>query len=241
MLDCIKSRIPRSLKRIVRQSPLNLLQRQVTDWHLQQSVRVFRSSSAPDRGLIENLWRAWGNESWSADVTYVSEVVSRVGRSATDVLECGSGLTTLAAALVGEGHDLTIWSLEQDPEWVDFVSQRLRRYNIRNVKLINAPLRDYGGYVWYDIDNVDLPNHFELVLCDGPAVLEKWGGSYANWRYGILPVLAEKGIRVDEVLLDDATEPRAANLLLRWRTEFGMSHRMIQSGDGDCAVVTKVE
>ncbi len=122
---------------------------------------------------------------------------------------------------------------------MNFVGHRLRQNNIRNVELRHAPLRDYGGYVWYDISTFDLPDHFELVLCDGPAVFEEWGDAHAQWRYGVLPVLAARGITVGEILLDDATEPRGANLLLRWRQEFGMDHRLFQAVDGDCAIASR--
>ena len=67
--------------------------------------------------------------------------------------------------------------------------------------------------MWYDLTGIDLPEHFELVVCDGPAVLDHWGDSYLMWRYGVLPVLKERGVTVGEMLLDDATEPRGANLL----------------------------
>lgn len=239
MLEGITSRIPLWLKRIVLRPAINQIQQQVTDWRLQRSVQAFRKSPEPDRGLIERLRHDYGNESWSADLTYVSEIVSRVDRSTTDVLECGSGLTTLVAALVAERRNQTIWSLEQDPEWAELVRHRLSKNKIRNVKVMYAPLRDYGGYVWYDIKNGDLPNHFDLVLCDGPAVMEECGGSYANWRYGVLAVLTAKGVRVDELLLDDATEPRAANLLAKWQKEFGFNFRLIRATDGDCAIVRR--
>jgi hypothetical protein len=239
MLEGIKSIVPGSLKRAVRQALLDPLQRQTNDRRLRQSIRAFRSNPVPDRDFIEQFRRAWGNETFSADVTYVSEVISRVGQCSAPILECGSGLTTLVAALIGEVRNLTVWSLEQDREWVDFVNHRLRQNSIGNVELRYTPLRDYGGFVWYDVEKIDLPDYFELVLCDGPAVFEEWGDAHAQWRYGVLPVLAGKGIRVGEILLDDATEPRAANLLLRWRQQFGVGHRLIQNTDGDCAIVSR--
>ncbi len=238
MIERGKSALPGCLKRAIRQALLDPFKRRLMDLRLKQLVRKFRSSPMPNRDLIVELRRAWGNEGWSADVTYLSEAANRVGRCTTDVLDCGSGLTTLVAALVGERRNLTIWSLEQDPEWADLVNRRLRQNGIRNVVLRHAPLRDFGGYVWYDTSTSDWPRHFDLILCDGPAVRKrKWGESHSQWRYGVLPVLSRSGIGVTEILLDDATEPRAANLLSRWETEFGMSHRMIRTVDGDCAIV----
>lgn len=237
MLERIKARLPRSLKRAVRQGLLDPFQRQLSDRRLRKLISSFRANPSPDRGLLEQFRRAWGNESFSADVTYVSEVVSHVSRCSAPVLECGSGLTTLVAGLAGERRDVTVLSLEQDREWADFVTQRLRMNGIHNVELRYAPLRDYGGFVWYDVESVTLPEYFELVLCDGPAVFEEWGAAHAQWRYGVLPVLASRGVKVERILLDDATEPRAAGLLRRWRQEFGMGHTLIPASDGDCVVV----
>lgn len=238
MLETIKARLPRSLKQVVRQGLLDPFQRQVSDRRLRKLTGIFRANPLPDRDLLEQLRRAWGNESFSADVTYVSEVVSHVSRCSAPVLECGSGLTTLVAGLVGERRNVTVLSLEQDREWADFVTQRLKKNGIHNVELRYAPLREYGGFVWYDVESVALPEYVELVLCDGPAVFEEWGEAHAQWRYGVLPVLAGRGVKVDRILLDDATEPRAAGLLRRWRQEFGMGHTLIRATDGDCAVVS---
>ncbi len=233
-------RIPQSVKRISRQAVVNPLHSQVGDWRLRQSVRTFRENPAPTHGDIQRFRRAWGNESYSADASYVSEVFSRVRRCVGPILECGSGLTTLVAALAAEARNLTIWSLEQDLEWVDLVKQKLKRHRIRNVVLKHAPLKEYRDYVWYDVSQVDLPSGFECGLWEGPAVGRTWGRAYAPWRYGVLPVLRENGIAVDEILLDDADEPRAAGLLASWKKEFDMGHHMLESSDGDCAVVRAI-
>jgi hypothetical protein len=195
------------------------------------------SDFAPGRACIEKFRRAWGNEAYSADVAYVGEVLSLVGTCTGPILECGSGLTTLLAALAGEERKTSIWSLEQDRKWADFVGQRLKANDIQNVRMIYTPLKDYGGYVWYDVDGIELPDHFELVLCDGPAVFEEWGDAEAQWRYGVLPVLRGRSIGVSKILLDDAEEPRAANLLQRWRREFGLGHHIVHTAYGDCAIV----
>ena len=50
--------------------------------------------------------------------------------------------------------------------------------------------------------------------------------------------MSVKQVAVGEVLLDDATEPRAANLLSRWVSEFGMASTILQTPEGDCAVVS---
>jgi hypothetical protein len=235
----IKSKIPTQLKRAVRQVALDPAKRVIDDWTIRRSITKLRASIVPDRKLIETLHHAWGNESFSADVTYINEIVARVVNCRAPILESGSGLTTIVAGVLAEKHGLTVWSLEQDREWTEHVAQALVKNGIRNVELRYAPLREYAGYVWYDIEVLDLPKHFDLVLCDGPAVFEHWGPSHDQWRYGVLPVLASKGIQVGEILLDDATEPRAANLLNRWFKEFGFKHQLIHTSDGDYALISR--
>lgn len=202
------------------------------------SITKLRAGAAPDRELLQTLRRAWGNESFSADVTYLSELAARVVSCRASILECGSGLTTIVAGVLAEKRGLTVWSLEQDREWAEHVARALVKNSIRNIELRYTPLCKYADYVWYDIAGLDLPKRFDLVLCDGPAVFEHWGPSHAQWRYGVLPVLASRGTQLGEVLLDDATEPRAANLLNRWFDEFGFQHQLIHASDGDCALVS---
>ena len=239
MLEAIRSRIPAPLKRAARRRLLDPLQRSAEDWRLRQSVRDFRSGRPLDRDFVDQFRRAWGNESFSADVDYIGEIVNRVGRCAGPVLECGSGLTTLVAGLVGEQRNLTIWSLEQDVHWAEFVSLRLKKNRVRNVELRHAPLIEHDGYIWYNIEGVELPGYFDLVLCDGPAFFDGWGPAREQSRYGLLPMLESKGTSVGEILFDDATEPPVANIFRRWRQEFGMGHRLIRTEHGDFAVVSK--
>jgi len=239
MLTYIKSKTPALIKRGVRRALVDPAKRMIDDWKLHRSIVKLRASKTPDRELLETLRRAWGNESFSADVTYLNQLVARVQNCRTSILECGSGLTTIVAAVVAEKRGLTVWTLEQDRDWARYVERAAARNGIRNTKIIYAPLQEYDGYVWYDIDRLELPKRFDLVLCDGPALFDHWRASHAQWRYGVLPVLARSGIELGELLLDDATEPRASNVLKRWFEEFGLKHKLIFAADGDCALVSR--
>ena len=68
------------------------------------------------------------------------------------VLECGTGGTTILCDM----QEIETYSLEQDKEWAADVLRF-----IRDVGVIDAPLKDYGGYYWYDVQ-VDLPMHFGI-------------------------------------------------------------------------------
>jgi hypothetical protein len=239
LLKYVKSKTPAFVKQGVRHSVVDPTIRAIDAWRLHRAIVKLRSGKTPDRELLGILRRAWGNESFSADVTYLSELAARVASCSGPILECGSGLTTIVAAAIAEQRDLVVWALEQDLDWARHVAGVAARSGIRNTRISHAPLREYDGHVWYDIKGLQLPKRFDLVMCDGPAVFEHWGLSHAQWRYGVLPVLASRGISLGEILLDDATEPRASGVLKRWSEEFGFKHELISAADGDCAVASR--
>ena len=154
------------------------------------------------------------------------------------ILECGSGLTTVIAGVLAERQNVSICSLEQDAVWAERVEQTLKDNSIDSVTIKYAPLRQYQGFAWYDINALDLPKKFELVVCDGPAVFQQWGNeSFFQWRYGLLPVLGKQSVVIKKILLDDVDDPRSQALLSRWQLEFGTTHHVIHSEDGDCALI----
>jgi hypothetical protein len=212
--------------------------RRAVDSHrLGRCVDRLRSGAAIDRELLGTARRAWGNEAWSADLRYLEEGTTRASRSTAPILECGTGLTTLLACAVAERNGVPVHCLEQDASWVDVVRGALARYGLK-ARVSYAPLVPHDDFVWYDLRGIELPKRFGLVLCDGPAILEPWGPEIrAAWRVGVLPVLSEQGITVDEVLLDDVDEPRAPRLLERWRREFGCEQEVIGSAEGGMAVM----
>jgi len=213
------------------------VRRAMDNHRLGSVVDRLRSGAAIDRELLLTARRAWGNEAWSADLRYLEEGTTRASRSTAPILECGTGLTTLLACAVAERKGVPVYCLEQDAGWTEVVREALARYGL-SAHVSYAPLVPHGDLVWYDISGIELPRKFGLVLCDGPAVLEPWSPEIrAGWRAGVLPVLAKQGIAVDEVLLDDADEPRAARLLERWRVEFGCEEVVIGTSDGATAVV----
>jgi hypothetical protein len=209
-------------------------------WQLSQGVQELRNSDRADKAILQRLHRAWGNEAYSADMTYVCQVAQLVMAARGPILECGSGLTTIVAAVLAERRGLDVWSLEQDADWLALVQQALDKFGITNAKVIHAPLKRYEDYIWYDLSAVAMPASFDLVVCDGPAVFDHWGDAHLAWRYGVLPVLKARNINVGQILLDDANEPRAPLLLRRWADEFGFGFRLLSSADGDCALVRPV-
>ena len=227
-------------KRYVRKRLITPLQNRLAARQVQRFVASFRKGNLPDAAAIRRLRRAWGNEAFSADADYIGHVIAQAQRSSGPLLECGTGLTTLIAALLCEKRDEIVWCLEQDANWGGFVQERLKVNDIKNVNIIHAPLKDYGDFVWYDLGCLELPASFGLVLCDGPFISTQWGRSHLQWRYGLAPTLLSRNICVDAILLDDVdieNEPRAKALLERWTSEFGFEQTTFSSSLGSCALL----
>jgi hypothetical protein len=178
---------------------------------------------------------AWGNFGFSADKHYMAQLLKVIGDG--PVLECGSGATTLLCASAGA----PTYSLEQEAGWSKSMRRTLKRTRCSSVTVIDAPLKNYGGWQWYDID-AELPSHFSLVVCDGPYIdkeLEE-EPSFSAWRYGVLPWLKATQRTFDVLLLDDLNDTRGPALLDRWRKDFGVSVERIASSDGECAIIRPV-
>lgn len=84
----------------------------------------------------------WGNLSFAAPPEFIASAVSLARQSKT-VIECGSGLTTLAMRATG----VNLISLEDDPEWA------------KKTGATHAPLVDK----FYDHNG-----HYDLAVIDGP-------------------------------------------------------------------------
>lgn len=174
-----------------------------------------------DLALMDDIGRAWGNSSFAADSGFLVAVAGNVWAGRGPVLDCGSGLSTVVAAVIAARNGDTVWSLEQDEEWYHDLRRVLAALSLRNVVLWYAPLRPYGDFVWYDLEGRTLPARFASIACDGPAVHRSaWPAPlYERWRVGVVSVLRERGVVFDNIVLDDATDSRAPGLLERWNAE----------------------
>jgi hypothetical protein len=182
---------------------------------------------------LENLREfreAFGNEGFSGDCRFLAECAKRASQANTAILECGSGASTIVVGLLAARRGIRVTSLEQDASWQRMVQRELDRLGIPNVDLYHAPLRNFGEYDWYDIDNVPMPLQFGSVLCDGPAFCR-------GWRSGLLPVLSDRRVEVAEVLCDDADDPNAPAMFEFWRKRYGAVCEIMKGADGTIAVV----
>ncbi|MBV8857714.1 MAG: class I SAM-dependent methyltransferase [Acidobacteria bacterium] len=221
----VKRLMPAGVKRAARQALLEQTLRRAV-----RKVAALPEGEAPSRELLAELLTGWSNDGFAADLDYLEEVARRAGRVEGHVLECGSGLTTLLVGLLAGRRGFETWSLEHHPEWHARVGAALAEHNVPRARLALAPLKSYGEFSWYDPPLAEMPDAFQLVVCDGPPWTTPGG------RYGLLPVMHGRLPEGALVLLDDANRPEEQEALQRWSDEYGVTFEMRETGEGAYAV-----
>lgn len=112
-----------------------------------------------DGYVLDRMIREWDNP-WGADRGLLAASIM-LARQAKTILECGSGLTTLAMAAANP--EVTIIALESDEQWIGRMAESARRYGLDNAEVYKAPLMD-GWYV-----TTMLTYQYDLAIIDGPS------------------------------------------------------------------------
>lgn len=225
----IKKLIPRKVKETVKAGLRN------AEFFLTvKQLQKLAPGSIPDRALLDRLRSGWWNFGYTADLDYIEEVAQRAATARGPILECGSGLTTIVLGLMAGRRGIPTWTLENNESWFLKIEQVIKRFSLPGITLDLKPLRSYGTYSWYDPPLNMMPDHFSLVICDGPP------GSTPGGRYGLLPVLGERLGKESAILLDDADRVCEADTLRKWQEQYGMVSRLCPSKDGSSfAIVTR--
>ena len=191
------------------------------------------AGATPSRGTLARLRFGWGNDGYAARADYLEEVARLASATRGPVLECGSGLTTLLVGLLAGRRGVETWALEHSPEWHARVAEVVRHQRIPNVRLRLAPLRDYGGFEWYEPPAEDWPREFRLIVCDGPP------GATRGGRYGLLPVVGPRLAPDALILLDDAGREGEREVLRRWETEANLRTMLRETPTRTFAHITR--
>jgi len=169
--------------------------------------------------VVAKLREAWGNTGWSADLGYLGEIVEQSLGSRGPFLECGAGLSTVVLGALGDRDGTSVWTLEQDADWVQAMGDRLAALGLRNVELVHAPLSVVDGAAWYTFDDARMPRAFPAVFCDGPSVRRSlWPTDvYRQWRSRLVTELGLRQMAFGVIVLDDAEDMRCPTLVEAWR------------------------
>jgi hypothetical protein len=136
-----------------------------------------------------------------------------------DILECGSGLSTLLLGGIAQRSRRHVWSLEHHRGWAHRVQFALAKYGIDSVHLCVAPLKNYGDFTWYDAPLGAMPPNFALVVCDGPP------GETHGGRFGLLPIMKSRPPPAALILLDGGRKGEQT-VAARWGRELNTMPQM---------------
>lgn len=205
----VRARIPRRAKHAVRAVCLSVGLRWVS-WS-------FARDRIPSRLALGVTRVGWGNSGWPADAEFVRASCALIRRSTSDVLECGSGLSTAIFGLALRGTGKRLVSLEHTEEWFGRVDDLLARLDLdrTTVEVVSAPLTDYGEFDWYSVPPSVEDHRFGVVICDGPPRTTRGG------RYGLLPVVGDSLEYPTTILLDDSHREGEKLVLRQWADRFG--------------------
>lgn len=176
----------------------------------------------------------WGN--WTLDRKTAIELAARLRHiQPANILECGSGYSTVVLAEYARDTGARVTTLEHDPLWMSqtrgiLIAQGLVEYvDLRVAPLHRVELPDQTLGYWY---NTELPDGIDFALIDGPP--GKYGRHAA--MHAIKPNLAATW----EAWLDDANRPGEVEALDNWLTSYGISHQLIGLPHG-LAIMGSVE
>jgi len=226
-----------NLKRFVPRSLKSRVNAYMAKRRLRAAISKIRSLSVgqtPSRKLLTELISGWNNEGFVANIDYLEEVANRANSVTGPILECGTGVTTILLGLLGAKRSLTIWSLEHSHEWQQKITAWLKSNKIENVHVCFSPMKEYGEYDWYQPPLDQMPQHFALVICDGPP------GNTKGGRYGLLPLFGDRLSAESIILLDDANRPDEKALIERWKNEVNLSSEIIESANHGYAVLRRL-
>lgn len=173
-----------------------------------------------DTELLGRLIWGWSNN-WSADSDYLGACLVEADRTTGNILECGSGLTTLAVGAAAIKEDRRLFALEHEPIWAERVNREVRRLGLDNVTVIEVPLSKKGTYDWYDVGQQLELDNIGFVICDGPP------GTTRGGRYGLFPEMSDRFLAGCVILLDDAERETEKEAVSRWIDGWDVDHEFI--------------
>jgi hypothetical protein len=164
---------------------------------------------------IANVRAKWSNGGYAARQSYVRALVDHALQlnRGDNVLDVGSGLSTLILKRICEVKGAHLYALEHDADWC----KRMRKLAGDCVRF--APLKSYGEFDWYTVPPEVQDISFQLVCVDGPPEKATRGS-----RSGLLHVMS-RNLASATILVDDyrPTKP----WVIDWQEKLGAQFNLI--------------
>jgi hypothetical protein len=184
---------------------------------LRRYLTVFQSHLKNEKRVsptqLKRLRHYWSNDDWSAGTEFLEGMLRWLPQTTGNILECGSGLTTLLLGAATSGTERRTASLEHNPDWAARVRGALPQGSDARLQIVQAPITSYDEFDWYSTRRIDELGPVGFVVCDGPP------GSTRGGRYGLAPVVRHVLAPGCIVMLDDASRPEEQAIIARWLRE----------------------
>jgi len=134
----------------------------IVDPYFDKTIKLLQAGNdSPD---IWDVLHARLNNPYGAQPAMLAKCYEMAKDAQGPVLETGSGLSSVIMGIAGA----EVHALEHDFVWLKKTQKMLDRYGLDNVHLHYCPLQERSnGSVWYG-GEIDVPEAFDLVICDGP-------------------------------------------------------------------------
>lgn len=154
----------------------------------------------------------------SGVVKVINEIVIN---KKSNVIECGSGISTFYIASILREKGGHLFTIEHDEQWAMVFKRFLEEQQLIDfVSLITVPLTEsslaINGSFWYDeivLTNAINNQHFDLLLVDGPPA---FGPGRIHARYPAVPYFS-KFLSADyTIILDDINRGGEKEVISKW-------------------------
>jgi hypothetical protein len=157
------------------------------------------------------------------------------------VVELGSGTSTLFLARALRDSGGRLLSVEHDSEWAGYVDRRIREERLDDVATVaQVPLASYAAPpgsqedprwppppTWYETEALlsACPADIDLLVVDGPPAGKQEG---VLAREPAVPVLRRRLARGFTLVLDDADRAAERETVLRWEQQLGLQMSLVE-------------
>jgi hypothetical protein len=164
----------------------------------------------PSKQVIKKLIYSWGNQGFSAQTDYLETCIKYTLSTKGNIIECGSGLSTLVIGYIAKVQNRKMISFEHIDVWAKRVQENSDNFNLVNNTIYVRKLKNYGDFDWYDISNIDLST-YDLAICDAPPSNTKGG------RRGFIHLFKERLVKNAIILVDDTIREDEQQMIEEWK------------------------